>query len=420
MRTYLNRLFDDIIEFSLKSCGAILVVGPKWCGKTRTCRRYAKEVIDLLDIEKQEQYITFAKNAPSKFLKSYEKPLLIDEWQIISFIWNAIKKEVDDSGDFGQFILTGSVTDRTTFNDLENKEIHTGNGRIVKKMMRTFSLFESNESSGEISLSDLLQNKKIYAVSKAKIEDYAFYICRGGWPLSLVSDKDIALAQAENYYRTLYEEDIFSLKDIKIDRNLTFSEKFFRSYARNVGTSANESTLINDIGCHQETFKKLYSAASRLYVLDELAAWNPNLRSKAAIRTKNTMYFVDPSIAAKAKGLNPDSLFMDMKFFGFLFESLAIRDLRIYCESIGAKLYHYRDSYDRECDAVIVFKNGEFGLVEIKLGDEEVIQKAFKTLDAISKDLTNKPKFKMVITKGEFGYNVDEDKYIVPLACLKP
>ena len=416
---YFPRIFDDVLDFSLKSKGGVLVVGPKWCGKTTTCERHAKSVIRLLPLETRQQYVNFAKASPERFLNHGDKPLLIDEWQIISFIWNSLKEVIDKNHEFGQFILTGSVTDKNSYEEL-GSEIHTANGRIVKKIMRTMSLYESKDSIGTVSLMDLQKGIFNPSISEKTIDDYAYFICRGGWPLSLNKDKKIALSQAKDYYQTLYQDDIFSLSDIQIRKNIVTSEKFFSSYARNIGTQCGDNIIIEDVGFDKKTFDKYFVGAQRLFVLDETMAWNPNLRSKSTIRTKNTRYFVDPSIAVAALGLNPESLYKDMKYFGFLFESLVIRDLKIYADAINAKIYHFRDSLEREADAVIVYENGDFGLIEIKLGDDEDINEASLNLKKIEKDLVNKPNFLMVITKTPFAYQGDDKVYVVPLATLKP
>ena len=354
-----------------------------------------------------------AKNNSSKFLNQGKKPILIDEWQIISFIWNSIKIEVDKNRIFGQYILTGSVTDKTSLKETSNEEgIHTGNGRIIKKMMKTMSLYELMDSNGEVSLLDLQNNKFITSISNKTIDDYAFYICRGGWPLSISQDKKVALSLARNYYETLYQEDMFSLNDSGVRRNTALSEKFLRSYARNVGSQCSDQIIAKDLDIDIKTYEKFYSILERLYVIDEVSAWNPNLRSKAAIRTKNTRYFIDSSIGAMALNITPESIYKDMHTFGFLFENLVIHDLKVYADRIQAKIYHYRDSKNREIDAVIVFQNGDFGLIEIKLGDNNDINLAANSLLNIQKDLVEKPKFMMAITKTRYAYLRDDGVYV--------
>ncbi len=422
-----NVYLDDILEFSLKSKGAVVIVGPKWCGKSTTASRYSKTTIDLMPLDTRDQYIKLAKVAPSNFLNIGQKPILIDEWQHVSFLWDQIKYEVDKTGEFGQYILTGSVRDKERNNLSENESRHTGNGRIVKKIMRTMSLYESGESNGKVSLLDLKNGIFTPCLSEKTIDDYAFYICRGGWPLSLNQPQDVALAQAIDYYEIVVSEDIFSLKDIPLRRDEQRARKIMRSYARNVSIAASDETLredcfSNDDTFDKDTFAKYLNALKNLYVIEELSAWNPNLRSKTAIRTKETRHFIDPSIACAALGLTPKGLFKDITTFGLLFESLVIRDLRIYCDSIRAKLYKYRDSKKREADAVIQFDDGSWALVEVKLGGEDVKEACnnlLKIASDIDIDKTGKPAFLMVVTKNKFAYKTQDGIYVVPLACLK-
>ena len=424
---YIPRLFDKTLEFALKSKGAILVVGPKWCGKSTTSSRQAKTIIDLTIEETKEQYINFAKSAPTLFLQQGEKPLLIDEWQEISFIWNSIKDQVDKNKSFGQFILTGSVTDKAIANDKKGY-IHTGTGRIVQKIMRPMSLFESGDSNGLVSLLNLKEGRFQPCISKLTIEDYAYLICRGGWPLSLNCEENVALQQAIDFYDATVNEDIFSLKDIKIRKDINKVRKLMRSYARNISSQCSDDVLLKDVSSNDtsfdvRTFQKYMLALNRLYVVEELEAWNPNLRSKVAIRAKNTRHFVDPSIASSALGVGPKGLFLDMKTFGFLFESLVIRDLRIYCDTLNAFVYHYKDQLDREADAVIQFRDGSWALVEVKLGNQEDVDIAASKLIKLAKDIDTqkmgKPAFLMVVTKGAVALKREDGVYEIPLGCLK-
>lgn len=430
-KPYINRLFDKELEFYLKSVGAIQIVGPKWCGKSRTAERYAKSIIDLLDDSKKDQYISLAMNAPEVLLNSGKKPILIDEWQVISFIWNSIKREVDKTGEFGQYILTGSVTDNTINDGLSGDihEKHTGTGRIIKKKMRTLSLFESGDSIGSVSLNDLKNNIFYPSICNNSISDYSYFICRGGWPLAINDDKDIALQQAKSFYDGLVNEDIFSLRDLPLRKDPSRSKKLLRAYARSISTQESNESIKEDLielgdDFSKEVFAKYMLALQRLYVIEELEAWNPNLRSKTAIRAKNTRHFVDPSIATAALNITPSSMFADMRTFGLLFESLAIRDLRIYCDSINANVYHYRDKADREADAVIEFEDGSWALVEVKLSNQEEISKASEKLLKLSNDIDikehPKPAFLMVITAQNVAMQDENGVYIVPLGCLKP
>ena len=434
MKKYIKRIFDDVLDFSMRSKGAVVIVGPKWCGKSTTASRYAKTIIDLMPLETRNQYIALAKIAPSEFLNIGEKPILIDEWQHVSFIWDQIKYEVDKTGSFNQYILTGSVNEKISAYgaDPEVESRHTGNGRIVRKLMRTMSLFETGESNGTVSLLDLKNGMFKPSISDKNISDYAYYICRGGWPIAVSDkeiDKEIALQQAKDYYEVVVTDDIFSLKHINIRKDEQRARKVMRSYARNVSIAASDTTLREDCSSNdetfdKETFSKYISALKNLYVIDELPAWNPNLRSKTAIRTTETRHFIDPSIAAAALGLSPNGMYKDITTFGLLFESLVIHDLKVYCDSIRAKVYKYRDSKKREADAVIQFEDGSWALVEVKLGGEDDIKEACLNLKKIANDIdiekTGKPAFLMVVTKNKIAYRTEEGVYVVPLACLKP
>lgn len=424
---YIKRVFDEILDFALKSKGAVLVEGPKWCGKSTTCKRFANEVVDLMPLNTRDELIQEAKIAPNIFLESRKKPLLIDEWQHIYFIWDQIKYEVDKARDFGQFILTGSVTDRD-IDDTEYERSHTGNGRIVRKKMRTMSLYESGESNGSVSLNNLKNG--IFDISKSdlNISDYAFLLCRGGWPLSIGQKRDVALAQAKDYYEVLVSDDLFSLKSIKLRKDEVKARKILRSYARNVSISANDETLISDCtnddtSFDKETFYKYLQALEYLHVTEELPAWNPYVRSKTVIRTKPTRHFVDPSIAIAALGLSPESLFKNMDTFGLLFESLVLRDLRVYCDAINARVYKYRDSRKREADIVIVFEDNSWALCEVKLGGKEAIEEGAKKLISIRDDIdfkkTGDCAFLMIVTKDSLAYRRDDGVYVIPLGCLK-
>lgn len=426
---YIPRLFDGILEFSLKTKGAVVVTGPKWCGKSETTKRQAKTIIDLMPRSTRQNIIDYAEAAPHEFLNDGERPMLIDEWQHISFIWDDIKVEVDNASKFGLYILTGSVTDKESYKDYSNDDRHTGNGRIVRKMMRPMTLFESGESNGKVSIGDLAKGKFTPCFSKPTIKDYAYYICRGGWPLAINKEREVALQQAIDYYDVVVTDDIFSLKSIPLRKDEFKARQVMRSYARNVSIAASDQILLEDCVSDEstfdeETFSKYLEALRFLFVIEELPAWNPNLRSKTAIRTKPTRHFVDPSIATAALGVSPEGLFKDMKTFGFLFESLAVRDLRVYADVLGAKLYKYRDSKKRESDIVMQFKKGDYALIEVKLGGDQEIEDAAKKLavirDDIDEEKTGKPLFLMVITKGNAALKRKDGVYVVPLACLKP
>ncbi len=425
---YIKRLFDDTVQFSLRSKGALVIVGPKWCGKSTTASRYAKTVIDLMPLETRKDYIDLARIAPGTLLNYGPKPILIDEWQHVAFIWDQIKYEVDKTGEFGQYILTGSVTDKNRNDSDDEGSRHTGNGRIIRKMMRTLSLYETGESNGTVSLTALKEGDFTPAFTDKNIYDYAYYVCRGGWPLAINKDRDVSLAQAADYCEVVITDDIFSLKDIPLRKDEQKARKLMRSYAKNVSIAASDETLREDCASSDETFDKdvfakYLNALRNLYVIEELPAWNPNLRSKTAIRTKETRHFTDPSIGAAALGITPEGIFKDITTFGLLFESLVIHDLRVYADTIGAHVYKYRDSKRREADAVIQFNDGSWALIEVKLGGEEDIRQASNNLIKIANDIdverTGKPAFLMVVTKNKVAYQMENGVYVVPLCCLK-
>lgn len=426
---YIPRIFDEVLDFALKCKSAVIVEGPKSCGKSTTSKRHAKTIVDLMPISTREQFIEYAKVAPHEFLNDGEHPLLIDEWQHIYFIWDQIKVEADEIRDFGQFILTGSVTDKAVAGIECDDNKHTGNGRIVRKRMRPMSLYESGDSDGSVSLLNIKNGIFKPHRSNRYIKDYAYYICRGGWPLALCDDRKVALQQAIDFYNITASDDIFSLKAIPLRKDEEKARQVLRSYARNVSIAASDQTLIEDcVGkdgtFDEETFAKYIQALKSLFVVEELPAWNPNLRSKTAIRTKPTRHFVDPSIAAAALGISPEGLFKDMSTFGFLFESLAVRDLRIYGDLLDSRVYKYRDAKKRESDIVMQFRDGTWALFEVKLGNNNDIDDAAKKLLDIANDIdvvkTGKPSFLMVITKGSLAYRRQDGVYVVPLACLKP
>lgn len=427
-KKYIKRLFDDVVEFTLKSKGALVIVGPKWCGKSTTANRYAKTIIDLMPLETRHEFIELAKISPSNFLNYGPKPILIDEWQHVSFIWDQVKYEVDKTGEFGQYILTGSVTDKTRSEVDDESSRHTGNGRIIRKMMRTLSLYETGDSNGTVSILDLKNGKFKNAMSQKDINDYAYYICRGGWPVAIGKARDVSLAQARDYYEVVVTDDIFSLKDIPLKRDEQKARRLLRSYARNVSIAASDTTLRDDMAGGDESFDKdvfvkYLNALRNLYVIEELPAWNPNLRSKTAIRTKETRHFTDPSIGAAALGITPEGIFKDITTFGLLFESLVVHDLRVYADMIGARVYKYRDSKKREADAVIQFNDGTWALVEVKLGGEADIVQAANNLIKIADDIdwnrSGKPAFLMVVTKNKVAYQMENGVYVVPLCCLR-
>lgn len=423
MRKYKKRIADELLERKLKGKGAVLIEGPKWCGKTTTAEQVSGSILYMATPEDKEQNIALAELNPSLLLKG-ETPRLIDEWQIAPKLWDAIRFEVDHRDEEGQFILTGSAV------PADMKDVtHTGTGRIARLTMRPMTLYESGESNGSISLSELLSgNSKISGINELSLEDIAYLCCRGGWPRSIFMDKDIALDQAFDYYDAIVNSDISRVDNV--DRNPERAKNLMRSYARNIGSQASNETLKNDMinndstSLDTDTILSYVNALKKIFVIEESLAWNPNLRSKTAIRTSETRYFIDPSIAVAALGLGPNDLINDLNTFGLIFETLCIRDLRVYAESINGSIYHYRDASDLECDAVVHLRNGSYGLIEIKLGGDKLInegaQNLIKMKNKIDTNKMKKPSFLMVLTAtSKYAYQREDGVYVIPIGCLK-
>ena len=422
MDKYLKRISDSVLNDRLESKGAVLVEGPKWCGKTTTAKQIAKSFIEMDQPEMAAQYQQIAQVQPSLLLQG-EVPRLIDEWQIAKNLWNAVRYEVDHRDDFGQFILTGSAVPPTF-----DESMHSGTGRISRMLMRPMSLFESEESSGNISLSSLFAGDDVYASDNHTIQDVAFALCRGGWPKAVGKSRKVALRQAIDYYDAIVNLDISRVDGIQRDPERT--KRLLRSYARNVATQTSIEVIRADILANDtESFSNdtLYSylnSLRRLFVLEDSKAWNPNLRSKTAVRTSDTRYFMDPSIAAVSLGIGPDDLISDLNTMGLLFENLCVRDLRVYADALDGNVYHYRDSSGLECDAVVHLRNGSYGLIEIKLGGEKLINEGAETLKKlVAKIDTEKmkaPSFLMVLCGvAPFAYKRSDGVYIVPVFNLK-
>ena len=421
MKKYRPRIADKILSFRLKSKGAVLIEGAKWCGKTTTASQMAKSILFMQ--ENISQNLEMAEISPVRLLQG-ETPRLIDEWQLAPKLWDTIRIEVDKRDEFGQFILTGSAVPPS------NESIHhSGTGRIARMKMRPMSLFESGDSSGEVSLNDLFLGKKdINGENKTTLDDIAFYICRGGWPKAIEQEKDVALQQAFDYYDAVVETDISQIDGIERDSQRV--KRILRSYARLVGSQAKIPTIIEDLKMNdienisEVTIRSYLSALSKMFVLEDSPAWNPNLRSKTAVRTSDTRYFTDPSIATASLGIGPNDLINDLETTGFLFENLCIRDLRVYAESLDGNLYHFRDKSGLECDAVIHLRNGSYGLIEVKLGGDKLIQEGINTLTALENcidiEKMKKPAFKMILTAtGQYAYTRSDGILIVPITCLK-
>lgn len=423
--TYLNRIADTVLAKKLKSAGAVLVEGPKWCGKSTTCKMQANSVVYLQNPMIRDQEIALAYNAPDIFL-GREAPFLIDEWQEAPILWDSIRFEIDKRRAFGQFILTGSATPLEARQKDEIK--HSGIGRIARMRMWTMSLYESGDSSGSVSLSDMFAGENVGALCKEGLSDYAYLTCRGGWPMSIGVDRDIALEQAVNYVEELVSSDF--VRAGGPPNNEDRVRHLMASYARNISTPASKALLIRDMKSNgedkfdDETFSSYYAALSSLFVFEELDAWNPNIRSKARVQSARIRHFTDPSIAAASLGVGPADLIADLKTFGLLFESLCIRDLRIYASCMDGKLYHYRDSNGLEADAVIHLKDGRYALVEVKFGRQEDIDMAAshlkKLAGLIDTSKMQPPSCLIIITARNAAYRRADGVYVVPLACLRP
>ena len=422
MKEYYQRVSDKVLLEHLESKGAVLIEGAKWCGKTTSAKHIAKSVIEMDRPDMTEQYQQMARINPSNLLEG-EVPHLIDEWQIATNIWNAVRYEVDRRGEFGQFILTGSSVPAAL-----DESMHTGTGRIVRMQMRPMSLFESKDSTGQVSLMDLFNKKDISTMDNHSIDEIAFLICRGGWPAALNHSKKVALKQAFDYYDAVVNDDISRVDRVKRDSERT--KRILKSYARNVATQASLETIRSDIISNDvETFDKeaLYgylNALKRIFVIEDSPAWNPNLRSKTAIRTSDTRYFADPSIAVAALGLGPTDLVNNLALMGLIFENLCVRDLRIYADALDGSVYHYRDKTGLECDAVIHLRNGSYGLVEVKLGGDQSINEGAESLlkltSKIDTEKMKKPAFLMVLCGvAPFAYKREDGVFVVPITCLK-
>ena len=423
MKKYRKRIADDILTRKLEGKGAILIEGPKWCGKTTTAEQIAASVLYMDDPEKKEQNITMAELSPKRLLKG-AAPRLIDEWQLAPRLWDTIRFEVDHRGELGQFILTGSAV------PVDTKEItHSGTGRFTWLTMRPMSLYESGDSTGELSLKALFDGAdEVDGTSNLDMDRLAFLVCRGGWPKAVDMRDEIALDQAMDYYDAVVRSDINRADNVQ--KNPERVKRLMRSYARNQGGQVPNTVLAQDIAANdktsinEETVASYVNALRKIFVVEDMPAWNPNLRSKTAIRSSDTRYYVDPSIAAAALGIGPNDLVNDLKTFGFLFEALCVRDLRVFADALNGEVYHYRDGDGQECDAVIHLKNGKYGLIEIKLGGDRLIEEGAKSLTAmkakINTDKMNAPSFSMVLTgTGDYAYRRRDGVYVVPIGCLR-
>ncbi len=423
MTVYKKRIADNLLKEKLKYIGGVLIEGPKWCGKTTTATQIANSVLYMSNPKDIKDNLKMAEISPEILLNG-DTPRLIDEWQIAPQLWDAARFEIDKRQLAGQFIFTGSAVPAD-----RSKIYHSGTGRFSWLTMRPMSLWESGESNGKVSIGKLFEKgAKIIATNDLELTDIAKLICRGGWPAATnISDK-YSLKIATEYYKAVVKTDISEVDGVKRDEIRT--EKLMSSYARNQGSQATIRSICNDISANEtnkiseETVSSYINALKQIFVIEDSTAWNPNLRSKTAIRTSDTRYFIDPSIATSALGIGPNDLINDLSTMGLMFETMAIRDLRVYADALDGKIFHYRDKNGLECDAVLHRSNGQYGLIEIKLGGETSINNGIETLQKLSKEIDTQkmqePSFLMVLTAvGKYAYVNDEGVYIVPIGCLK-
>lgn len=421
MVKYLKRIIDDDLEKYLEMIGAILIIGPKWCGKTTTAERHAKSVLKLQDKDQYQTNMMWADIEPSRLLRG-EKPRLIDEWQIAPVLWDSVRTSVDETEGYGLYILTGS----TVVN--EDGKRHTGTGRIHRLLMRTMSLYESGESNGQISIMDLFDNPDMNineCESELTMDELIFAACRGGWPDSLnQKTREGKLFVAYSYLENICNTDASAVDGVKRDPDRV--RLLLRSIARNNSTLAKDQTIIDDMNANfmditRPTYYSYVDALKRLFVLEDQRGWSPNIKSKSAIRSGNKKVFMDPSIAVAALHANPESMEKDLKTFGFVFENLCIRDLNIYTSSHGGKVSYYHDKSDLEIDCVVHLKDGRYALIECKLGSkgiEDGAKNLLKINELIEKnDKLEKPSFLAVLTGGKYAYTRPDGVKIIPIGA---
>lgn len=423
---YLDRITDKLLMDKMEAFGAVYIVGPKGCGKTTTGKHFAKSVIEFQDEDKRDNYLLIANTHPSDLLKG-DKPRLFDEWQDAPKIWGAIRKDIDDSHLLGQYILTGSSSKTVD-------TPHTGTLRISKLKMYPLSLYESKESNGEVSIANLFDKKDFKSChSNLSIDDLKYVICRGGWPASInINNKNASLLIAKDLYKQTCETDISNVDKVK--RNPNTAMTILKSHARNICTMADTNTIFSDVNATIELSKPSYyeyiNALEKLFIIEDVEAWTPNIRSKTSIRSKKKRNFIDPSIAVGALGMSPDYLSTDYKTFGFLFESLCIRDLKVYTSKHNGSISYYHDRLGLEADAVLHLDDGRYAILEFKLGEAEVekasahLCKIEQLIDNHNKDNPSnpirKPDLKIIITATEYGYKREDDVYVIPIGCLSP
>lgn len=419
MKKYMPRIIDSEIDELLKIMGAVLIEGCKWCGKSTTGKQHAKSILEFQNPDKQNDYVRIKNTQPSLFLTG-EKPRMFDEWQMYPVVWDSIRTDVDHTGLKGQYLLTGSArpADGTT--------MHSGTGRIARVLMRPMSLYESGDSNGKVSLKDIIDGKDIAAVNELSLEQLASVIVRGGWPAALETDGNLKYREAREYLKSLLREEVSSIDGV--ERNTSKMSAVLRSMARNISTPVANTTLVNDVKNNfndeisRPTLNDYIETLERLYVIENVNATNLNIRSKSALRTKPKKEFVDPSIAAAALDLSPDDLLYDLNYFGFLFENLCIRDLKIYSQEFNGDISFYRDETDFEVDAILRMQNGKWGAIEIKLGSgyiEEAAQNLLKFRDKVDTDKCGEPMFLMVLSGSNYSYKREDGVYVVSIGSLK-
>ncbi len=417
MKSYLPRLADKELKGGLDAFGAVLIEGPKWCGKTTTAEQAAKSALYLQDDDMREQYEQMLRVKPSNLLEG-KKPRLIDEWQMAPKLWDSVRFSIDRQSENGMYILTGSTS-------VDNSSIeHSGAGRIKRMKMGTMSLFESGDSTAEVKLSDMFEDRDISGYSDVSVEKMAELLVRGGWPKTIDEDITTAYEHMDGYCRTILESDISTVD--RVNRDSTRMAKIMRSLSRNISTQAPDTTIAADLNekendkAHINTVRDYINALKKLHIVDDLKAWNPKLRSKAAVRTSDTRHFCDPAIAAYFLGASPRNLMNDLRTYGCLFESLVVRDLRTYVRGIGGDVYHYRDSDGLEADAVLHLRDGRWGAAEVKLG-AGMIDEAAENLKKLENkvDSLDSSSFLAVITCTNYAFRRDDGVYVVPICCLR-
>ena len=419
MDKYLPRIIDETVERKLKYMGALLIEGCKWCGKSTTAKQHTKSIVEFQNPDNKQNFDFINKTKPSLFLEG-EKPRLFDEWQMYPVVWDSIRMDVDNTGLKGQYILTGSAK------PAEGRTMHTGTGRFARILMRPMSLYESKDSNGKVSLEDVINGKDIEGVSNLSLEDIASCIVRGGWPATLDIDAENKYQIAKDYVESLVREDVTTIDGV--ERNPEKMKAVLRSLARNISTPVSNATIMEDVRnefaseVSRPTLDDYLNTLEKLFVIENVKATNLNIRSKTAIRTKSKLELVDPSIATAILDLSPSDLIHDLNYFGFLFESLCIRDLKIYSQLLDGELTYYRDKSEFEVDAILKTGKGKWGAIEIKLGSgfiEEAAQNLLKFKDKVDTKKSGEPSFLMVLTATPYSYKREDGVYVVSIGNLK-